>query len=368
MPDYNERHVIAVWGSPCSGKTTLAVNLAVVLADSGYMTCLISASDHGELQAFLGTAIGKNKGLNAALNSGRHVREALTEARPNLCILEQDTAGDAYDLDISPEAVSKILDELRDVFNFVIVDCTNYKEAVLTGMGIVRADKVVTCIPHRATAATWHIANKQMFEAIASKLLYVETDLFDGGCSMEQLLASIGLEECGLKLPMVKTAFLCENRSQPIVLTNGKAEKKYKEGVLTILRTILDLEAKERMAASRPQVPPIQRQPVNPNPRPQQMPRQQPNGGYMPPNNGYPPNGVYPPNGRPSMPPTQNPPQPQGRPIREYFVPPRQSTDGIRVNKPSKRAQRKAEEEAVRQAQQQRTQQSNALRYGDDDR
>lgn len=50
--DY-DKHLFAIWGPPGGGKTTLAANLAVVLADSGYMTCLVSASDHGELQAFL---------------------------------------------------------------------------------------------------------------------------------------------------------------------------------------------------------------------------------------------------------------------------------------------------------------------------
>ena len=60
-------HMFAIWGAPSGGKTTLAVNMAVLLADSGYMTCLVSCADHGELQTFLSVAVQEGKGLQAAL-------------------------------------------------------------------------------------------------------------------------------------------------------------------------------------------------------------------------------------------------------------------------------------------------------------
>ena len=33
-----DKFMFGVWGAPGSGKTTLAVNLATVLADSGFLT------------------------------------------------------------------------------------------------------------------------------------------------------------------------------------------------------------------------------------------------------------------------------------------------------------------------------------------
>lgn len=245
-------HVFAVWGSQSSGKTTLACNMAVAIANSGLMTCLVSANDHGEFMAFLGTAISNKKGMYAALSSGKNVREALTEARPNLCILEANTEGDAYDLtNISRDQVHGIIADLRDQFPFVIIDCTSSKDSIFTGLGLVNADKVICCIPHRVTAATWHIANKQMLEAVANKIVYVDVNTREGGCNMDQLLTSIGLPECEIRIPCVDTAYKCENQGKPIVLQSGKSEKRYRTQVLKTINYILGITANETANAKR---------------------------------------------------------------------------------------------------------------------
>lgn len=244
--DY-DKHLFAIWGPPGGGKTTLAANLAVVLADSGYMTCLVSASDHGELQAFYGTAIPKGKGLYAAYSSGRNVREALTQARPNLCLLELDTGGDAYDIaNITTEQITNMMEDLRDQFTYVIIDCTSYKESAFTGIGLVEADKVVVCIPHRVSAATWHIANHQMLDAIRAKTFFVDCNTREGGCEMAQLLDVIGLPECDIKLGLVDDAYRWENEGKPIVLHTGKRERLYKKAVLKLIQSLLNIESEER--------------------------------------------------------------------------------------------------------------------------
>lgn len=307
MEQYN-RHVFAVWGAPGGGKTTLSANMAVVLADSGYMTCLVSAADHGELQSFFGTAIPKNKGLYAAVSSGRNVREALTETRPNLCLLELDTGGDAYEVaNIAGGQVEEMLTQLRDQFSFVIIDCTSFKESAFTGLGLAFADKVIVCIPHRVSAATWHIANQQMLEAIEPKTFYVDVNTREGGCNMEQLLAGIGLPECDFKIGCVDSAYMCENSGRPIVLQSGKAERRYKKALLELVQYILEIESDERAQAKRDK----------------RLGREKE--------------------------------QKKGLFGREFK---KTSADGIRKKNPSKRSQKKAEEEAIRRAQ-------NA--YGDDD-
>lgn len=247
-------HMFAIWGAPSGGKTTLAVNMAVLLADSGYMTCLVSCADHGELQTFLSVAVQEGKGLQAALKSGKNVREALTEARPNLCLLELDTGGDYYEAGVAGltvDMVNKIFGELRDQFSYIIVDCTNYKESALTGLGLGEADKVIVCIPHRGSAATWHFANQQIMESIASKTFYVDMDTREGGCNMEQLLATIDLPECDIKIPCVDSAYYYENTGEPIVLKRGGREKKYKRAVLDLVQFILEVENDERTARKR---------------------------------------------------------------------------------------------------------------------
>ena len=243
----HEKYMIAVWGAPGSGKTTLAVNMATVLADSGYMTCIVSGTDHGELQAFFGTSIPKGKGLYAAISNGRNVRESLTQARPNLCILELDTGGDSFNIaSITPDQVQHMLSDLRDQFSYVVVDCTSHKESTFTGVGLAEADKVIITIPHRVSAATWHISNTQMIDAVAHKIIYVDANTREGGCDMDQLLSSMGLPDCDFKLGCVDAAYLCENTGRPIVTTSGRAEKKYRAAVLRLVKSILEKEKYKR--------------------------------------------------------------------------------------------------------------------------
>ena len=247
-----DKFMFGVWGAPGSGKTTLAVNLATVLADSGFMTCLVSGTDHGELQAFFGTSVPKGKGLYAAISSGHNVGESLVLARQDLYILELDTGGDSFDIAaITPEQVGHVLGDLRDRFSYVVIDCTRHKESTFTGMGLAEADSVIVTVPHRVSAATWHISNKQMLDAIMPKTIFVDADTREGGCDMSQLLASIPLPDCEIKLNCVDEAYLCENEGRPIVTVGGRAAKKYRAAVLALIHAILTKEHKKELARKR---------------------------------------------------------------------------------------------------------------------
>lgn len=63
----------------------------------------------------------------------------------------------------------------------------SHKESTFTGVGLAESDKVIVAIPHRVSAATWHIANTQMLEAVAGKTIYVDVNTREGGCDMDQL-------------------------------------------------------------------------------------------------------------------------------------------------------------------------------------
>ena len=247
-----EKLMFGVWGAPGSGKTTLAVNMATVLADSGFLTCLVSGTDHGELQAFFGTSVPKGKGLYAAISSGHNVSESLVAARQNLYILELDTGGDSFDIaTITPEQVSHVLGDLRDRFSYVVVDCPSHKESTFTGVGLAEADRAIITVPHRVSAATWHISNKQLLDAIKPKTIYVDSDTREGGCDMSQLLASIPLPDCNIKLNCVDEAYLCENEGRPIVTVGGRAAKRYRAAVLELIHFILESERQKDIARKK---------------------------------------------------------------------------------------------------------------------
>lgn len=253
MGKLSDKHCIAIWGAPGGGKTTLAVNMATILADTGYLTCVVSAADHGQLQYFFNAAVPKNKGLYAAVSNGKNVREALVEARQNLFILELETGGDSLDIyNIDPMVIANIIEDLKSQFTYVIIDCTNYKESVVTGVGLAEADKVVLCIPHRASAVTWQIANEQMLKEYGHKALYLDCDIHEDGegVKMEQLLRTLALPECSVRVNYVRSAFYCENTGRLIVLQGGKQMKEYRRNCLHLINTLLALEEEDESQAN----------------------------------------------------------------------------------------------------------------------
>jgi hypothetical protein len=160
------------------------------------------------------------------------------------------TGGNAYDSivsDIPPDQASRVIRELRDQFSYVIIDCTSYKEAVFTGMGLVEADQVVVCIPHRVSAAFWHLANGEMLNAIVNKTVYVDADTRKDGCDMEQILRSIGSpDHCNIKLNYVDSAYYCENNDAIIVLQGGKQEKTYKNRIMELIKALISIGNEDR--------------------------------------------------------------------------------------------------------------------------
>lgn len=245
MTPYNIQHrVIAVWGSPGSGKTTLAVNLAAILAEEGNLVCLVSSNDHGELQTFFGQAIPKEKGIKAALDGRHNVRDSLVEVRHNLFLLEPAIGTEAHDTSASTMSQAQnVFSGLRDQFTYVILDCVAHAGvSAFIGQGLSDADHILVCVPHRCSAATWHIANHLMFseDALGPKCVYLDSDVRMGGCNMEQLLTGARVEACSHKIPYVEDAFRYENTCKVMALQSGKAEGLYKKALVDVINGLLD--------------------------------------------------------------------------------------------------------------------------------
>ena len=85
-----------------------------------------------------------------------------------------------------------------------------------------------------------------MIDAVAHKIIYVDSNTREGGCEMEQLLSSMELPDCDFKLNCVEEAYHCENTGRPIVTTRGRAEKKYRAAVLRLVKSILEKEEDKR--------------------------------------------------------------------------------------------------------------------------
>ena len=69
------------------GKTSLSVNVAGVLARSGYRVLVVDLDVQNSMRLHLGVQLGDDRGLAPCLINGRSMREAIIPGTGNLLIL-----------------------------------------------------------------------------------------------------------------------------------------------------------------------------------------------------------------------------------------------------------------------------------------
>lgn len=145
--------MVAVWGSPGSGKTTVAAKLAkhitdqkqnvvLVLCDmvAPMLPCILHASEL-ECERSLGTVLG------AAHVSESLLKSNLMTLKKNryLTLLGMRKGENEYSYPPYAEAQAKeLLDELRKLAPFVVIDCSSHIASdILSAVALMEADSVL---------------------------------------------------------------------------------------------------------------------------------------------------------------------------------------------------------------------------------
>jgi capsular exopolysaccharide synthesis family protein len=114
--------LLVVSSLPGEGKTTVAVNLAVAMAQHG-TTCLVDADlRRGRVAASLG--VPKNLGLTDVLNGTASLDRALVHipGLTNLTVLPAHAGSANAGQLVCSDQMRRVLDELRKDFQFIVVD------------------------------------------------------------------------------------------------------------------------------------------------------------------------------------------------------------------------------------------------------
>lgn len=121
-PRRQPRRILVVSPGPREGKTTIATNLAVALAQHG-TTCLVDADMRGPRVARV-FELKPKVGLGAVLAGSAQLTEALLPVRgvPTLSILPGEPAPDNPGDLFSPELIASLIGALSERFENVIVD------------------------------------------------------------------------------------------------------------------------------------------------------------------------------------------------------------------------------------------------------
>lgn len=226
--------IIAVWGSPRSGKTEIALALAYALTEQGNIVGMISAEDYPEMAAKLGIQNSPGKGIVPAVSFGSNISQCAVEVKKGmgLFLLAGMPADSTFDLTFGKEQAERILKSSEDLYDIVIVDCTTSKQNAISGEALAMATHIIMPIPGQVEAKYWHDANKQILDGLHYKTRYIRN------CTEKRFNYSLLEELIGCR-PFSSIPF-CSDLQELRAEGKGLIDKggKYKRAVNTLVQGV----------------------------------------------------------------------------------------------------------------------------------
>ncbi len=148
--------ILAVWGSPSCGKTTIAAKVADYLSGKGYDTALLLCdTDAPPLPLLIPPSeMETEKSLGSILAAVR-ISETLilqnsitVKKNPHISIVGMLKGENAYSYPKYTQAQAKeLLERLREIVDFVIVDCSSHlSDDILSTIALIESDCVLRLI------------------------------------------------------------------------------------------------------------------------------------------------------------------------------------------------------------------------------
>lgn len=163
--------MIAIWGPPNSGKTTLAIDLAFALTRYGKSVCLLSPEPYSELGARLGLSIEASRSLAAASKVKGTLEQIALGVSDLLFLLAAPADADAFSEDAGSDGARRLLETARDAFDAVLIDCPAGTDSALAAWSLQRSDAVLMLSGCRSASGLWFSAYRRVIETLSSKVI-----------------------------------------------------------------------------------------------------------------------------------------------------------------------------------------------------
>ncbi len=170
-----EGKIIAVWGSPHSGKTTLATTLATAIYDSFNTTVILVYADPETpmLPVIFPNAKNENLGSVGAILSKTEIdRETLLQnlvihkERQNFAFLGYREGENKYTYPKYGKAkAEELLDRLTEIADYVIVDCpSNLDISPLSFCAVEAAQQTIRLASPDLCSISWYLSQASQYE------------------------------------------------------------------------------------------------------------------------------------------------------------------------------------------------------------
>lgn len=165
--------IITVCGGSGSGKTTVAANLAYLLSQNAIVGVLSTNMTFGSIQYLLGTEIEGNHGLYELIMSKDDISKAFTPCKDNknLFIMSLANRQDCLVLadeesSLSGDEAKALILEMRDMFQFLIIDCETEINNPLSVYSLTYANGIINLIKPTVIGIEFHNSYKALFSAL----------------------------------------------------------------------------------------------------------------------------------------------------------------------------------------------------------
>lgn len=177
----DDKLIISVFGKDGAGKTTIATHLAKYYSGNNYFTGVISTETrYGSLQRVLGVEVTEKQSLLQAILDPNQASKCFTKINDNMYVLSMADITTIKDYDTATallgnqknqtaeqnKRVEKFIDNVKDVFDILIIDCTDRITDVLTYTFLSKSDKIINVIQSNLDGVAYETAHL-MFNDLA---------------------------------------------------------------------------------------------------------------------------------------------------------------------------------------------------------
>lgn len=166
--------MLAIWGSPSAGKSTLAIKIAKKLSSQNKNVCLIfcdmtapmmpciALENEFEFKASIGSILSANNITDNLIKKNLTILKR-SSYLALLGLLEEENE---YSYPESTEEQIMILYErLKNIFDYVLVDCTSYiSNNMLSIVGLKMADNIIRVANQDAKSISYFVSQNALFK------------------------------------------------------------------------------------------------------------------------------------------------------------------------------------------------------------
>ena len=214
--------IITVCGGHGSGKTTVAANLGYILSQNNLVGILSTNMVYGSIQHLFGTVIDDCHGLYEMSLSKYDTAKTFVPClnNKNLFLMSLANSHDCLMLadeenGINGERAKEILSELKEMFQYLIVDCEPEINNPLSVYSIIYADKIINLIKPTITGTAFFNSYRSLYSALEipdNKIIHVANN-DKNYVGIKNVEKTVGLKMF-LTIPHYKNVEQTENKGQ----------------------------------------------------------------------------------------------------------------------------------------------------------